>query len=185
MSKPSPLGSNYGWITNQDHGYVSRELTQELHDVLSVAVMAADPEAQRLEKTLKHKVILAVRVGQYTLDLRIHKYDHVVKHPDRLASRLNGRDDFTYLIYNDKGGLEVIEGELRILAQGSMPEFYAARRLSPQRVATVDALQSQFSGRIPAKVGLPTAGAPLEEEDWTHGDAVVEPSLEPAHDHTR
>lgn len=185
MSKPSPLGSNYGWITPQDHTYGSRELTPELHDVLAVAVMASDPEVQKLERNLGYKVILAVLVGTNTLDLRIYKYDRVVKHPDNLASRLHGRAEHTFMIFNDKGGLEVLEGEIRMRAQGSAPEFYAGRRLSPQRVATVDALQSQFSGRLPSKIGLPDVGAPLEEEVWDSGRQTFDQSLEPAHDHTR
>ncbi len=163
MSTNSPLGNNYDWVSTFDHRYASRDLAQEEQDALVVSALMHEPEVMALERTLRHKVILAVQIGQRTLHLRVYNHYQVTHRPDNLASRQASRDPATFLMFNEMGGLEVIADEnLRWAAQGHSPELYADRRLSPKRIEAIDRLQLQLTGRAPKKFSPPSPSAPLK-----------------------
>lgn len=181
MSIRSPLGNNYGWIVNTDHRFTPRDLNHELHGVLAIAAVVQDPELSKIEKVLGYPVILAVRLGTRTISVRIYKRKDVETRPDNLASRVAEQDFSAYMVFNDSGGLTLLEGRLRELAQGHAPAFYADRVLSPRQVIGLDGLQAQFTGNVPRQMGLPKPGAPLSEvEGWVEDDLPEPPTLEPA-----
>jgi hypothetical protein len=165
VSYRSPLGNNYGWNVNAEHRYVSRELDEANHSTLAVCAVAQDPELSKIEQTLGHRVILAVKLGKYTMHVRIYKLEQVERKPDNLPSRMAQRDTSAFMVFNNHGGVEMLEGRLREMAQGSVPAFYADRRLSPQKVQAMDGMQVQLTGTMPAKFGLPRAAAPLSEDE--------------------
>lgn len=172
------LGHNYGWVVSTDQGYVSRELTTDMHDVLACMAIAQEPQMAKLSQALGFPVIIAVRLGVRSLHTRVYNLKDVEKGSDCLPSRMHGRDDFTYLQYNEAGGLVVVEGLLRERAQRHTPVLYADRRLTPNQVKALDGLQIQISGRLHTSVGLPRAETPIEAAEWEHNEPHT-PSLEP------
>lgn len=179
MSNRSPLGNNYSWIVNTDRRYVSRELSEADHGALAVCSVVQDPELSKIEQVLGYKVILAVKLGRHTLHVRVYKLHDVETKPDNLPSKMAMRDTDTFMTFNASGGVDILEGRLREMAQGSIPAFYAERRLSPQRVQAIDGLQGQLTGVVPPKFGVPRASAPLPEEEWVEVGKPEPPSLEP------
>lgn len=179
MNHRSPLGNNYGWIVNTDRRYASRELGEADHGALAVCAVVQDPELSKIEQVLGFKVILAVKLGRQTLHVRVYKLHDVETKPDNLASRMAQRDTDTFMVFNSNGGVDILEGRLRDMAQGSIPAFYAERRLSPQRVQAMDGMQAQLTGVVPPKFGMPRAPAPLPEEEWVEIGKPEPPSLEP------
>jgi len=165
VSYRSPLGNNYGWVVNQDHRFSPRELDEANHDALAVCAVVQDPELSKIERALGYKVILSVKVGKYTMHVRVYKLDDVERKPDNLPSRMAQRDTSTFLTFNTNGGVDILEGRLRDMAQGCVPAFYAERRLSPQRVQAMDGMQAQLTGKIPPKFGIPRGAAPLSEDE--------------------
>ncbi|WJJ55215.1 hypothetical protein [Xanthomonas phage RTH11] len=140
----SPLGNNTSWVVNSDRQYVSRELDQPTHDALALAAVFLDPELVLLERQLKHRVIIGLKIGKRTLHIRVYNRMEVEQRPDRMASRMAHRDTYTYVGFDVDGHLVPIEGDLREAAQGHSPHFYGDRRLTPERIAELDVLQETF-----------------------------------------
>lgn len=182
MSTNSPLGNNYDWVSNKDHRFAPRDIEQDVHDAMVIALLKDEPEILKIERTLGHKVVLAIRMGQHTLHLRVYNRRQVETKPDNLASRLAERDPATFLTFSDTGALVLLEGDQRWAAQGHSPELYADRRLSPTRKLAIDVLQYQFAGTGMEISVPPTPSAPLKVEALGYGQA---PALEPALDNTR
>lgn len=181
MSYRSPLGNNYGWVVSKDHHFAPRDVTQEIHDTLAITAVVQDPELAQIEAVLGYKVILAVKVGKYTIHVRVYKLSDVERKPDNLPSRMGYRDDSAFMTFNGHGGVTLVEGRLREMAQGHTPVIYADRRFSPNKVQAMDGMQAQFTGSLPAKIGLPRASKPLQpEEEWVEIGAKEPPTLESA-----
>lgn len=172
------LGHNYGWVVSTDQGYASRELTTEMHDVLACMAIAQESQMAKLSQALGFPIVIGVRLGVRSLHTRVYNLKDLEKGSDCLPSRMNGRDNLTYLQYNDAGGLVVVEGLLRERAQGHTPVLYADRRLSPNQVRVLDGLQAQISGRLHKSVGLPRAEVPTDTTEWEDNEPPA-PSLEP------
>lgn len=185
MTNKSPLGNNHGWVTHLDFTYTPRDLDQQTHALLALSAVLQDPELFKIERTLGYAVVLRVLVGKYTLHIRIYKRDDVEKHPDNLPSRMAERDAGAFMIFSPAGGLELLEGSLRERAQSHRPQFYADRRLSPNRILALDNMESQLRSSVPEKYGMPKASIPLPHEEWVEVDDREAPSLEPATDDTR
>lgn len=151
MSVKSPLGVNYGWLVTQDHYFTPRDISGEARVALAISAVLADPELRKIESVLKHRVVLAVDVGQFTLHVRIYDHHAVGKKADRLVSRSGAYDSATYLVFTPQGGLEAASGDLLDNAKTHVPLYYAVRRLSPSRQQTLDALQVQLTqqGSLP------------------------------------
>lgn len=172
-----PLGHNYHWVVHKDHHFVPRELTADLHDVLTTVVVAQDRHLSRIEQTLGHRVVLAVRLGMRTVHIRVYDLENTRKNTIDLPSRLGSPDSDTYVIFNPAGGVEVVHGLIRERARGQMPVFYAHRTLSPNQASDLDRLQTQFCGRVSKHLGQPRPTPPLEE--WEVVDMREPPTLEP------
>ncbi len=172
-----PLGHNYQWVVHKDHHFAPRELTADLHDVLTTVVVAQDRHLSKIEQVLGHQVVLAVRLGVRTVHVRVYDLEKTKKTTIDLPSRLGQEDSDTYVVFNPAGGVEVVHGLIRERARGQMPVFYADRALSPNQVEDLDRLQTQFCGRVPKHLGQPKPSQPLDE--WEVVDMRESPSLEP------
>lgn len=175
MSRNSPLGENYGWVTTKDHRYSPRDTTQAVHDAMVIELLKDEPDVLDIETSLDHKVVLAVRLGMHTIHMRVYNRRQVETKPDNLASRLAEPDPATFLIFNDSGTLELLEGERRWAAQGHSPELYADRRLAPIRKIKLDMLQHQFTQVVLDSSDAPTPSAPLVGEEWDDKPFHLEP----------
>lgn len=181
MSYRSPLGNNYAWTVTADHRYVSRELSEADHAALAVVAVAQDPELRKIQQEMGCRVILAVRLGKYTMNVRIYKLEQVERRPDNLPSRMAQRDTAAFMVFNETGGVDLLEGRLRDMAQGSVPALYADRRLNPQKVQALNGMQLQLTGYLPKSWGLPKASAPLsDDEELVEVGKPEPPTLEPA-----
>lgn len=180
MASRPPLGSNYGWYVTTDHMYSPRGVNSDIHSTLALSAVSLDTKLMVLQETLGHPVALGVTVGKSTMHLRVYDFSAVKSRPDRLASRMAVADSETiaYMVFNKAGGLEILVGQERLDVAGHSPVFHATRALNPALIASLDNLQTQFTGQPVERLGVPETQTPLEAEEIVDLYPVVHPTLE-------